>query len=99
MKKVYKLSGLVNRFPMEIAWYYVYVPREITDEIFTKINLRATPFRFMPIEAELEGIKWNTALLPHGKKQFFIPVKKDVRKKTFVDLGDKVEISFSLRGV
>lgn len=84
---------------MEIAWYYVYVPKEIIDEIFTKVNLRATPFRFMPIEAELENVKWETALLPHGKKQYFIALKKEVRKKTFVDYGDKVEISFSLRGV
>ena len=99
MKKVYKFSGTVNRFPMEVAWYYVYVPKEITEEIFAKVNLRATPFRFLPINAGLENIKWETALLPHGKKQFFIALKKDVRKRTFVDVGDKVEISFSLRGV
>lgn len=99
MKKVYKFSGTVNKFPMEIAWYFVYVPKEITEEIFSKVNLRATPFKFLPIYATLEGIKWETALLPHGKMQFFIAIKKDVRKKTFVDVGDKVEISFSLRGV
>lgn len=99
MKKVYKFGGTVNRFPMEAAWYFVYVPKEITEEIFSKVNLRATTFKFLPIYATLEDVKWETSLLPHGKKQFFIAIKKDVRKKTFVDVGDKVEISFSLRGV
>lgn len=82
---------------MEIAWYFVGVPKEITDDIFSKVSLRGSGFRFLPITASLDGVTWETSLLPLGKQNYFIALKKDVRKKTGIDFGDTVTVTFQRR--
>jgi hypothetical protein len=83
----------------------------ISKDIQVKVQNRKDRFAKIEAEVIFEGIKvkWNSALLPHSKlikidpktkkkmetSRLFIAIKKDVRKKIDVDIGDEVELNFS----
>lgn len=99
MKKEFKFKGVVEKFSLPAAWYFVLVP----ENIFKSVKLlkpKTIGYGFFPVHVTLGKTTWQTSLLPMGKKsgekRFFIAIKAKVRKEEMVDLGDKVSIKFSL---
>lgn len=89
---VFKIKGKIELFPQKGGWFYVRVPVMITE----KLSDRATR-GLIPITATLGSSVWDTSLLPMGDGTHFIALKAKVRKKEDIDLGDNIEVSFSLR--
>lgn len=102
MSKVYKFQGRISVFNMEDGWHFVAVPPEITNE--KKIKEKLSSFKgwkFLPILAKVGKTEWKTALLPLGKhsiipNQKFIAIKKDVRKKEGLQMGEIIKLSFKI---
>jgi hypothetical protein len=47
----------------------------------------------MRVNANLAGIEWSTSVFPQSKSgTFLMPLKKDVRQKAGVGVGDEVTI-------
>jgi hypothetical protein len=81
-------KAVIHHFPMKSAWYYVDVPMEFL------FALQPGSFGFTKIIAQIDKTKWQTSLLPRGDGGYFIAIKKDIRQKLKLDLGDEIQISF-----
>ncbi len=92
MEKSLKVTGIVEIFPLENPWVYIRVPKEYT-EMFKDIAERG----LVPITVTLGSSTWDTSLLPIGNGTQFIALKKAVRKKERIEVGDSIELSFILR--
>jgi hypothetical protein len=76
---------------MKAAWYYVDVPSEFL------FGLQSGSFGFTKIKAKVKDVEWSTSLLPKGDGGYFIAIKKEIRTKLKIDLGDEIQVSFEYR--
>jgi hypothetical protein len=81
--------GIVERFPMQAAWYYLELP-----EFYSDLTKGMGRRGFVPIIARIGKTSWKTSILPMGKGKKFIAIKASVRKTEKIELGDTVSISF-----
>lgn len=89
MKK-YTVSGRVDRFPGNLGWYFIRVPKEMTQ------NMRGDR-GLIPVHLTYKNTSWDSSLLPMGNGTHFIALPLKVRKPHAIDIGDTVKISFMLR--
>jgi hypothetical protein len=88
MMKQLSFTAIIQKFPMKSAWYYVDVPTEFL------FGLQAGSYGFTKIKARINDLEWSTSLLPKGDGGYFIAIKKDIRTKLKIDLGDEIEVRF-----
>lgn len=81
----------VKIFPMEAAWFYVDVPRQLVP------NIPRKGWGSVPIVAKVGKTSWPTSIFPMKKDYYFIPLKKSIRLKESILEGDKIKISFKIR--
>lgn len=91
--KNFKVTAVAEIFPLPAGWVFVRVPKSQTVE-FSKIFNRG----LVPIKVTLGLTNWDTSLLPMGDGTHFIPLKEQVRKKESIKIGDKVALTYRLRG-
>lgn len=89
----FPVSGTVKIFPLENPWVYVSVPKE-----YTEMTAHLAERGLVPITVTLGSSTWDTSLLPMGDGTQFIALKASVRKKEGLELGDKIKLTFKLRG-
>jgi hypothetical protein len=89
----FKETGIVERFPGKGGWFFIKLP-----DFYTNLTKGMAVGRsFVKIKAQIGSTSWNTSLLPLKGGIIFIAIKAEVRKKEEIQLGDMVEISFSLK--
>lgn len=88
----YKVEGVVELFEMKGGWFYIRIPKEITEEV----QYRAVR-GLVPINARIGKTSWDTSLLPMGDGTHFIALKAQVRKKEHLAQGSKTEVLFNVR--
>ena len=88
----FELNGEVEIFPGKGGWHFVRVPQEYTD-----LTKDLADRGLVAITATCGGTSWDTSLLPYGDGSTFIALPAKVRKSEEINLGDSVELSFTLR--
>jgi len=95
MKKVFKFKAEVWLWPGIGGWHFVNVPEEISKEIRAKCGKG-----MLKILVQIGKTKWNTALFPYknprGLFGYLISIKKIVRKKEEILMGDTIRLSFRI---
>jgi hypothetical protein len=91
--EVHTVVGMVEVFDLPSTWFYVRVPQNQTKKFSGRLG-----WGLIPIEVSLGKTTWQTSLLPKGDKNFFIALKAEVRRKERVKLGDKISLTYKLRG-
>lgn len=88
MKSTFSFSAKIWKWPGDMGWHFVHVPREYFEPI------RANYGRGMiKITATVGKTSWDTALFPHIKdKSFLISIKAKVRKTEGLMEGDMVKV-------
>lgn len=86
--KTFTVRGTVHTFPMEAAWYYIPIP---TDKI---PDVPRGGWGSVPVQATIGKTTWQTSIFPMKKDHYFIPLKKSVRTKEDIFLGDTVTITY-----
>ena len=80
------------------SWCFASLPEDVTDEIDDRYGHLAAGFGSIRVEVRLGGSTWQTSVFPDTKRgTLILPVKKPVRRKEGVDIGDTAE--FELRVV
>lgn len=90
---IHTIQGRVELFPQEGGWYYVAVPKKYT-EMYAEFADRG----LIPITATLGDTEWKTSLMPKGDGTHFIALNARVRKAANLDVGNRVRVSFRVRG-
>lgn len=88
---IFEISGKVEKFQGKAAWYFIRVPKDLTD------NIEAMKVRGMiPILAKLNETEWKTSLLPYGDGSYFIALKASVRKENSIELDQSIKLVFEI---
>lgn len=79
-------------------WVFVSLPKNISKEIKKLFAINASSFGSLKVIAVLGGTKWNTSIFPDSKNSIYLlPIKKQVRQKEKVIIGDSVNIELNLK--
>lgn len=87
-KKIYKVTDKIHMFNMESAWYFVPIPLNKVPDV------PKGGWSSVPVMATIGKTTWRTAMFPMKKDHYFIPLKKEVRRKEELLDGDIVTVSY-----
>lgn len=97
---MYKIKNKIWRWPGLGGWHFVYVGKELTEELKKKGLKYRYGSGFLAITAKVGQTSWATALFPHTKENvYLLSLKASVRKKEQLFEGDTVSIQFKFRSV
>jgi hypothetical protein len=81
----------------EAAWHFVTVPGGVSDAIEAETAGRRRGFGSVRVRATVGKTTWTTSVFPdRGRRAFLLPVKKDVRAREGIRVGDVVPVSLEL---
>ena len=77
-------------------WFFITVPEEQSDEI--RVHALGSPrgFGSVKVEARIGGVTWRTSVFPLNSGGYLLPVKKEVRSKANLAVGDEVTVELEL---
>ncbi len=96
VKNKFTISKKVWLWPGEVMpWHFVYVDGK--EKEYIKTHAIKSRNGLVKIEARIGRTSWNTSLLPFKKDDtYLIALKKEVRNKEGIMVGDIVKINFTL---
>ena len=79
------------------AWIFVTAPPEVTEDIREASIATGPPrgFGSVRVEARIGTTTWRTSVFP-GQEGYALPIKKDVRRREDLQVGDRALVSITL---
>jgi hypothetical protein len=94
---VYEFSAALWRWQGDGAWFFVSLPRKVSDEIQDDVSTPAGGFGSRRVEATIGASTWRTSLFPDSTEgAFLLPVKKEIRSREQISAGDVVSVVLAL---
>jgi hypothetical protein len=81
--------------PGESGWVFLTVPGEVDEEI-RMLSGPPRGFGSVRVEATIGATTWRTSVFPDKTRGFVLPVKKDVRRREGVAVGDVCRVALGL---
>lgn len=78
------------------SWHFLSVPEEQSHEIRAHCLASMRGFKSARVEARIGDVSWRTSVFPMKSGGYFLPVKKEVRRRTAIAAGDEVTVSLEL---
>ena len=79
------------------SWCFISLPEPVTDEIDDRFGHLAAGFGSIKVEVTVGSSTWQTSVFPDAKRgTLILPVKKPVRRKEGLEIGDSAEFSLSV---
>jgi hypothetical protein len=78
------------------SWHFITVPEEQSDEIRAHCLASMRGFKSARVEASTNGVTWRTSVFPMKSGGYFLPVKKEVRRRADIAAGDEITIELEL---
>jgi uncharacterized protein DUF1905 len=78
------------------SWHFFTVPEEQSDEIRAHCLAAMRGFKSARVEATIGDVTWRTSVFPTKSGGYFLPVKKEVRRRARIAAGDQVTIELEL---
>ena len=77
-------------------WYFITVPEEQSAGI--KAHAFGSPrgFGSVKVEARIGEVSWQTSVFPLNSGGYLLPVKKEVRTRADIGVGDEVTVTLEL---
>lgn len=81
------------------TWTFVSVPPELSEEIRDRMAaLPPAGFGSVRVAVTIGTSTWRTSVFPGNDGRYSLPVKKAVRRKEAVEVGDRVRVRLELLG-
>ena len=77
-------------------WHFMTVPEELAGEIRAHAAVALRGFGSVRVEATLGGVTWRTSVFPQKNGGYILPVKKEVRSRAGMSVGDEVTVTLEL---
>lgn len=78
------------------SWVFLTVPEDESD-IIRELAPDVGGFGSVRVRVDIDGIEWRTSVFPQKNSgPYVLPVKKDIRKRARVDIGDVVPVSLTV---
>ncbi len=97
----FKFSAELWLYPGEGAWVFTTLPHAIAKAIKGLTgDMPKKGFGAIKVLAEVNGIQWHTSIFPDAKTaSYLLPVKKDIRKKASLSVGNAYSFTLQLKEV
>lgn len=97
MPNKFGFRGKVWLYPGEVAWHFMSVPKEISEEIKDVFGEMRRGWGSLPVEVKIGQTKWKTSIFPDSKtKLYLLPVKAQVRNLERLEAGDSVVVHLQI---
>ena len=81
----------------EAAWTFVTVPGPVSDDIESRTEHRHTAFGSVRVRVTVGATSWATSVFPdRGREAYVLPVKKEVRRRESLTVGDVVTVRLDI---
>ncbi len=77
-------------------WHFITVPAADAVEIRAHSLLNRGGFGSVKVEACIHAVTWRTSVFPQKSGGYLLPVKKEVRCKAGIAVGDDVTVTLEL---
>jgi len=78
------------------SWHFITVPEAEAVEIRAHGLLNRGGFGSVKVEAAINGVAWRTSVFPQKSGGYLLPVKKEVRCRAGIAVGDEVTVVLEL---
>jgi Domain of unknown function (DUF1905) len=78
------------------TWHFVTVPEEQSAGIHAHCLAMLRGSKSARVEATINGVSWRTSVFPVKSGGYFLPVKKEVRRRAGIAAGDEVTVQLEL---
>ena len=78
------------------TWHFLTVPDDQSDEIRAHCLAMMRGFKSARVEVTINGVSWRTSVFPVKSGGYFLPVKKEVRRRAGIAAGDEVTVELEL---
>ena len=82
---VYSFKATLERPDMRGAWTFVRIPFSVAEEFGVKGQV--------PVKGAINGVPYENSLLPQGGGVHILVVKKEIRDRAGVDVGDVAQVT------
>lgn len=86
-------------FPWEAgegSWVFASLPVDVSDVIKDIVPVRRG-FGSVRVQVRIGDVEWRTSIFPSTEmKTYVLPIKKDVRRRRGIDIGDTVELELDV---
>ena len=96
--RVHEFSAELWRHEGDAAWWFVTVPGAVSDEIRAQTDSGRPGFGSVRVQVTVGATTWTTSVFPDSKRGgYLLPVKKDVRSREGLEVGDVVTVELVVR--
>lgn len=93
----YEFTAELWLYPGEAGWVFATLPVDDAEEI-DELVPHKRGFGSVKVTARIGATEWSTSIFPDkASGSYLLPVKRPVRTKEKVDVGDEVVITLSVR--
>jgi uncharacterized protein DUF1905 len=78
------------------SWHFITVPEGEAAEIRAHSLLSRGGFGSVKVQATINDVTWRTSVFPQKSGGYLLPVKKEVRCRAGIAVGDDVTVSLEL---
>lgn len=91
--KEYKFDAVVQVFKGPAAWFYVYIPLDMSLDIKKGFGDRSRGWGSLPVEVNIGETTWKTSIFYDRKEEkYMLPLKASVRKAENIIEGKRITI-------
>lgn len=81
----------------QAAWHFVSLPGELSDDLQAQHG-GGRGFGAVPVRVTVGGSTWETSVFPDSRRGvYLLPVKKEVRRREGLEVGDAVPVALQVR--
>lgn len=96
----FSFTNKIFKYPGMSAWYFIQVPKDISQKIIDKYKDKKIPRRgwgSVRVMVSIGKTSWETSIFPERKSQtYLLPLKKEVRLKEDMQSEDIIKVSLVL---
>ena len=80
----------------DAAWHFVTLPADVSDDVRDRSGARRG-FGSVRVQVTVGATTWRTSVFPDTRRgAYLLPVKKEVRTREGLELGDRVAVRLEL---
>jgi len=89
----FRFEAVLWEWSSSTSWVFLSLPTDVTDEIRERSTQRRRGFGSIPVAVSIGDTEWTTSVFPDKTRDTFIlPVKKAVRAKQGLTVGDTAAV-------
>ncbi|MDP1876363.1 MAG: DUF1905 domain-containing protein [Actinomycetota bacterium] len=81
----------------DAGWHFVSLPEDVADDIRDCVGGATRGFGSVKVHVQVGETRWDTSLFPDSKNgTYVLPIKKQVRQREDIVVGDVVHVRLEL---